>query len=417
MRVAVLGAGFQGACAALELAKRGINVDLFDKGDRPITQAGWVNEGKIHLGLVYSNDPTMATAALMVRGALHFRKLLNRWIDFDAALVNVSSPFLYVVHRDSLLPLDRIQLYFERLSALVRDKAAAHGGDYLGTTVDKLFEPLTASERHQLFSEATAIAVYRTIEKSVDPQALARLLRRAIGISSRVAFHGATVVNGVALRNDGARVELQCGSETSTRDYEHVVNALWAGRLAIDATVGRCPTRPWLHRFKYGIRLPKIDHSIPSTTIILGPFGDTVQYSNGDVYLSWYPVCMSAISSELQPPRWPRRPTEARSCAMFEQTLRELNTICPAVGRLGRAAGTPRILGGTIVAWGHTDIDDPHSELHQRSQVGCFSNGGYHSVDTGKYTLAPLFAFELADRICPLSRTSPRLAEENRGGP
>ena len=104
MRVAVLGAGFQGACVALELAKRGINVDLFDKGDRPITQAGWVNEGKIHLGFVYSNDPTMATAALMVRGALHFRKLLNRWIDFDPARANQSGPFLYVVHRDSLLP-------------------------------------------------------------------------------------------------------------------------------------------------------------------------------------------------------------------------------------------------------------------------------------------------------------------------
>ena len=402
MRVAVLGAGFQGVCVALELARRGIDVDLLDKNDRPITQAGWVNEGKIHLGFVYSNDPTMATAAMMVRGALHFRRLLSRWIDFDLALANQSSPFLYVVHRDSLLPPDRIQAYFERLTALVHETAGADGGDYLGAPIDKLFEPLPVSERHRLFSQKRAIAAYRTVERSVDPQALARLLRRAIRTSSRVAFHGATVVSGVVLQNGGARVDLLGGSQTSARNYEHVVNTLWAGRLAIDATVGRPPLRPWLHRFKYGIRLENFEHSIPSTTIILGPFGDTVQFSNGDVYMSWYPVCMDASSSDMQPPSRPRQPTETSARKMFDQTVEALSAICAAVGRLGRAGGVPQVRGATIVTWGNTDIDDPNSELHQRFQVGCFSDRHYHSVDTGKYTLAPMFASELADRICPL---------------
>jgi hypothetical protein len=52
-----------------------------------------------------------------------------------------------------------------------------------------------------------------------------------------------------------------------------------------------------------------------------------------------------------------------------------------------------------IVAWGKTDIDDPASELHQRSEIGVTTRRDYHSVDPGKLTLAPYFAERCADRI------------------
>ena len=57
------------------------------------------------------------------------------------------------------------------------------------------------------------------------------------------------------------------------------------------------------------------------------------------------------------------------------------------------------VAGGIIAAAGETDIDDPNSRLHMRIDVGVCSVDGYHSVDTGKYTLAPMYALEVADRI------------------
>jgi hypothetical protein len=57
------------------------------------------------------------------------------------------------------------------------------------------------------------------------------------------------------------------------------------------------------------------------------------------------------------------------------------------------------VRGGVIVAWGHTDIDDPASELHRRYEIGVTSNGRYHSVDPGKLTMTPYFAGVCADRI------------------
>ena len=54
----VLGAGFQGVCAALALASRGYAVELVDQADRCFTRASGRNEAKIHLGDV-GYDPTL----------------------------------------------------------------------------------------------------------------------------------------------------------------------------------------------------------------------------------------------------------------------------------------------------------------------------------------------------------------------
>jgi hypothetical protein len=46
-----------------------------------MNRASLRNEGKIHLGLIYANDPSRETAFLQLRGALRFRRTLTRWID------------------------------------------------------------------------------------------------------------------------------------------------------------------------------------------------------------------------------------------------------------------------------------------------------------------------------------------------
>ena len=68
--VVVLGAGLTGATAALALARAGVNVVLIDQDQQPMNRASLRNEGKIHLGFVFANDHTLATARLMIEGAL-----------------------------------------------------------------------------------------------------------------------------------------------------------------------------------------------------------------------------------------------------------------------------------------------------------------------------------------------------------
>jgi len=403
MRVAILGAGFQGVCVALELSRRGLEVDLFDRNDRPITQAGLINEGRIHFGFIYANDPSMRTAELMARGALSFRALLNRWIDFDPELSNSSGPTLYAVHRDSLVELSAIRKHFEQLGAWARDWVRREGGDYLGGQLDSIFQELDPIQTEALFDRRIIRAAFQTLERCVRADRIAGLLREAV--KARPAIHFRPRTRIVAARRVGDWIEIEATRDGAAfrRPYRQVVNALWDGRMVLDAMLGYPPGRSWLHRFKYGIRLHEVPGAgeLPSVAILLGPFGELVRFPNRDLYLSWYPTCVAAVSKELAPPDWPQEPEPEQAQRIYRETLQALACICPALRSLD-GANPPRmsVQGGTIVAWGSSDIHDPRSRLHSRSEIGPFSENGYHSINTGKYTLAPLFALQVANRIC-----------------
>jgi hypothetical protein len=86
--------------------------------------------------------------------------------------------------------------------------------------------------------------------------------------------------------------------------------------------------------------------------------------------------------------------------------------IIPALADVPFDRGRFEIGGGVIFAWGATDVDDRRSGLHQRHAIGVHSHGRYHSIDTGKYGMAPWFALQLAERIRPQRR----LAEPSAPG-
>ena len=120
MKVAVIGGGIQGTCVAMELATRGAEVDLIEANASLMDAASRHNEGKIHLGFVYANDPTFRTAELMFRGATQFAPLMHRWLGSAFDDIPVSTPFNYAVHRESLLGPDRLEDAYRRITRLVQ---------------------------------------------------------------------------------------------------------------------------------------------------------------------------------------------------------------------------------------------------------------------------------------------------------
>jgi hypothetical protein len=193
------------------------------------------------------------------------------------------------------------------------------------------------------------------------------------------------------------------GGAVSRQLYAQVVNCLWDGRLPIDQTAGLPPKPPWLHRLKFGVHvlLKESNPIFPCTTIALGPYGDIVAFGDRRLYLSWYPSCLTGMSSELVPPSWPRELTGEAASRMIEATVAGLGeTIVPLRGLTQGDLEEVSVVGGIIFAAGETDIDDPRSQLHTRTRIGIRSKEGYQSADPGKYTMVPLFAAEAADRVC-----------------
>jgi hypothetical protein len=382
----------------MELAAAGVAVDVYDRNEQCLTQASASNEGKVHLGYVYANDRSLRTAHLMLKGASSFGPLLRRWIGDDIDGVPISSAFDYVIHRNSLLSVDAIARHMRACCDIAREEC--HGPiDYFG--MDFRQRPALMAGHHNSYDGAQVTAVFNTPEIALDPEALADLVRSRLQRIPNIRCVTRAIVTAIAERDSAIEVEFTHSDSSQREGYDHVINAAWDGRLAIDATMGLTPPRPWVYRMKHYVRARlRTPNLLPSCTIVLGAFGDVVSYDGGDVYLSWYPAGLLGWSGDLSVPAWPRSLDESQSAKLLTDIRVGLSGIS-----LGVRSLKPRDLeswsakGGIIFAWGSSDIDDPSSELHGRAQVGPTHHGRYHSIDTGKLTLAPFFAKQTADYI------------------
>lgn len=404
----MLGGGIAGVCTALALAEEGIDVDLYEQDDALVARASYWNEGKIHLGFVYAQDGSRRTTRTMLQGALRFRPLLTRWVEeavFDRAL---STPFVYAVHRDTMIPVEAIEAHFrdthEAFATLTRDR----GLRYVAPTAASLWRRHDAAETRGLFDDDAVIASYQTQEYSVDPFRVAAALRLAAATAPEVTvLTGTTVLNVRRRGGRGYEVVSEQGGTRDVESYAEVVNALWQNRLGIDRAVGHADAQPILHRFKVGLHArPSMPLTLPSVTFVSGPFGDTVAFARR-AYVSWYPAGLLATSHDLVPATLDRDVVAGRAADVEAATLAAVSRLFASdASRLDATGGQWDVGGAWISAWARTGIDHPGSRLHQRFDVGVHSADGYHSVDTGKYTLGPYFAQVACERIAPARAVS-----------
>lgn len=403
-KVIVLGAGIQGCCTALELANRGFKVDLVDQDSIPFNRSSIRNEGKIHLGLVYMNDPGFETPRLMLKGALQFSENLKRWIGESAYDLNSSTPFWYLVSNDSFLNPDELEEGYHRLQKHYDQVKSANGKttDYLGTLPDWLTKRTTEAELAKNFNIQELQAGFKTSELAIDTFKLAGHIRKAVKQNPKIHFWGKHKVESVSLNNDRYTVEGSNSDGTWKMDALQVVNATWTDKFRLDKTLGISPPKEILHRLKYRIiaDIPEEMKGCPSATMVIGKFGDVVIRPDNTAYISWYPDACRGWSNSIQPPESWTEPSRGNVPKkdfdeISEQLIRETEKWYPAIRNC-----IPKIVdAGIIVAQAKKDVDDKNSRLHERSKIGVTSYDGYHSVETGKLTTAPMFAIDTADRV------------------
>lgn len=406
MKIAILGAGGAGVCAALELAHRGCDVDLYDENTEPLTQASRNNEGKIHLGLVYAKDRSLQTAKTMMQGAIHFTACLERWIDLASIDPLVSTPFYYAVHKDTMTDAADLERHYQHCQRLFDDACSATGLAYLGRERRLIVEEVSVEEMAGLVSPHQVLRLYRTSELAVDVRAIADRLSAAVRATSRIRFRSGASISSVTQPGDGKLcVAFRVGGAEHREIYDHVANTLWHGRLEIDSTYGLTPERGWIYRYKLGgwINVPMDAAAIPSVTFVLGPFGDIVNLGRRGLYFSWYPAGMIGTSQELKPPDWGRQISDSKRRAILRDSYAAARSLCPALCSVEYSDDRIEAAGGVIFAWGETDIDHRRSRLHTRHEIGIRSEGNYHTVNTGKYTMVPYLGYKVAERILGIS--------------
>jgi glycine/D-amino acid oxidase-like deaminating enzyme len=285
MRVAVLGGGYQGCCTAIELAGRDTQVVLYDRNSFLLAGAATANEGKIHLGYVYGGDRSFATARQMLSGSLPFASMMRRYLESGAPFA-LSKPYVYAVHRSSLYTVEDMAAYYDAVHEL--GVTAPDQGGYFGINLEVPPRRLTGAELDGLFDPAHVAAAFETVEVAIDSVALAEKMQARIEQGPRSEVRTEWTVEAVGGDDGNLTVRSRgVSGDVDSDRFDAVVNALWDGRLLIDASRGIRPTRKWMHRLKHGIRLRVAELPVlPSVTFALGPFGDLVNYGNGLLHVS-----------------------------------------------------------------------------------------------------------------------------------
>ena len=398
-RVVVIGAGVQGICVALALRNAGHEVTVLERRPRSMSRSSGRNEGKIHLGFVYANDPTLRTARILVEASSRFSPALEGWLPVrpDWAALR-SAPFWYGILDDSMLADDELLGHYERVDALL----AEAGGEYLGERLGRTIRLLPPGEVARFLRPGRVRSAVATLERSLEIGSFADLL------SDGLAQCGASVKLGHDVREarrtpEGFHLEgVRSDGSPFREEAEIVVNCSWEDRLRLDRQIGIPEGKARVFRLKYRIlgSVPPGFEELPSLTFALGPFGDVCAWPGGRMYLSWYPACLAGWSSELVPPADWELAIDGESGETVRErivgeTMRAFEDLVPGLG----AATTGRVDAGVIFSWGKTDIDDPGSELHERHAIGVHAHDGWFSIDTGKLTCAPLFAERLLAKL------------------
>jgi glycine/D-amino acid oxidase-like deaminating enzyme len=401
-RIAILGGGMLGTCTGLELARRGARSTLFEGASSLLQGASRWSEGKIHLGFVYAGDPTLGTARRLIPGGLAFAGLVERLIHRSLDAFITEEDEIFLVHRDSVADPEAFEAYGRRTAELVREAASQPDApQYLCDVTRAAIRRLSPSELGRITSADEVVAGYRVPERSISTVALAELVQEAVASEPLIEIRAGTWVTAVERGSDG-RFDVRADAASVAppdAPFDVVINALWEGRPAVDASLGIKPIAPWSHRFRAAVFAHAPDVSFQSAVVCTGPFGDVKRYADGRVYLSWYTSGLLAEGHAIEPPRAAAVLDRPRSDAVLQGTLQSLSHYFSAIRRLQDSSEALEVHGGWVYALGQGSLSDPASTLHRRDRFNMTVDGGYISVDTAKYSLAPWLAHRVAKLV------------------
>jgi len=355
------------------------------------------NEGKVHLGYLYSADPSLRTARHVLPGGIAFGRLLSGLLGEALQGQTTADDDIYLVHRGSIVEADGVRHYLDAVSEIVREQPCSR--DYLCDASRARARALSRSELESIADTRRIVAGFRVPERSVRTGWIADRLCDALASEPRISLRmGVRVTSATPLGPvDGPwRVRGDGGVDET---FDVVLNALWHGRLAIDHTAGLAPEGQWSNRYRVSIFVRTSGPiCVPSAIAAVGPFGDIKNYNGRDFYLSWYPAGLRFESTSVLPEQ-PLPLTLQERLKLVERVGEGLKTVMPGAGEVLENVEDLVVEGGFVFAMGQGSLADPRSSLHRRDRFGVRRYGRYFSVDTGKYSTAPWLAEALAAEI------------------
>ena len=118
-------------------------------------------------------------------------------MDVTAEDLGLSTPFVYAVHRETMLDVDSLQSHYAACCSIFNDMREAADRRYLALDEPACYRELTRHDIGRELDPEHFAAAFITSERAVDPRLVAEHLRRAMQAEPRITFVGGARVTGV----------------------------------------------------------------------------------------------------------------------------------------------------------------------------------------------------------------------------
>ncbi|MET7637211.1 FAD-dependent oxidoreductase [Streptomyces sp. NPDC005438] len=358
-RVAVVGCGVFGAVTALRLAEEGHRVTVFERARRPLSQASFNNQNRLHLGFHYPRDRT--TAEQCVRGYQRFREEFAPCVvtDFPNGYF-VAEEGSAVTPRQYLDFCDAVGLRYQRVEP----------ADYR--------PPVTGVALGLLTEEAV-----------IDCGQLRDLLTARLA-DSTVTVRLGTDVREVVERGDRYLLRTDEGDAGT---FDSVVNCGFADINRLNRQLGHpAPERQYEYT---AVLVVEWDHPPVGVTVMDGRFTTLLPFGRSGHFLLYHVEhsVLDRVTARVAPTRWRGREPEdlVREDleGRFRRMLGEATRFVPSLG----TARLRDVLHGPRVVLAHRDDTDARPSMVNTP------GPGYVTVFSGKLDHSVWAADEVVRRV------------------
>jgi hypothetical protein len=185
-------------------------------------------------------------------GGLAFKPLVEELVgcSIDPAITPDIDTFL--IHRDSVVDADAAERYYRAVAALIDSHERTDR--YLARIDTGRPRRLTTSELDAHYDAECISAGFQVPERSVSTEWLADRFIDALSAEPGIDLRMHTSVLGVRRRTAPAGPPWIVQTDRDADGpFDVVVNALWEGRLAVDAGLGLPLPDSWSHRFRLSV--------------------------------------------------------------------------------------------------------------------------------------------------------------------
>ncbi|PCI30369.1 hypothetical protein COB55_00170 [Candidatus Wolfebacteria bacterium] len=260
--VVVIGGGIFGILSALEIAKKGYSVVVFEKASEIITGASLVNQCRVHMGYHYPRDEKTA------RESRRTNAIFERF--FDKAIVKDLNNYYLIAKHGSLTNPEDFHQFCRKLRLPYKKSW-----------------PVEANLSKEKISLSAKVP-----EKIFDANVIRDILNKKIAMTPNMTLLTKTEVVGIKKNSDGFNIIYKTGKVQKTVNCGAIINAAYGNINHINSLFG-LP----LNTYQYELcEMPvvKTPWSKEGWSVIDGPFFGVMPFGFSKKYL-FYDVELSVL--------------------------------------------------------------------------------------------------------------------------